>query len=222
MNFIAYYRVSTDKQGRSGLGLEAQQKTVVDYVEGRGDIVASFTEVESGKVNDRPQLADAIAQCRATSSTLIIAKLDRLARKVSFIANLMESEVEFIVADQPHADAFRLHIEAAISEDEGKKISERTRAALAAAKARGVKLGWSNPTRIQEARSAGILGASRGIAKAAKHALAVAPVIAAIKKEGKTTLRAIAAELNTRGITTARGGAWGTSNVRNIMKRKAA
>src|SRR5712671_6423852 len=140
--FVAYFRVSTDKQGASGLGLEAQREAVARYVAGAaGVIVAEFQEIESGKRNDRPQIAAALAACRLRRATLIIAKLDRLARNVHFISSLMESGVEFVAVDFPQANRLTVHILAAVAEHEATMISARTKAALAAAKARGVKLG---------------------------------------------------------------------------------
>src|SRR5580704_1939364 len=141
-NFVAYYRVSTERQGRSELGLEAQQKAVRDHLNGGNwGIVAEFTEVESGKRSDRPQLAAALAACRLRGAKLIIAKLDRLARNVHFVSGLMESGVDFVAADFPQANRLTVHILAAVAEHEAKMISERTKVALAAAKRRGVKLG---------------------------------------------------------------------------------
>jgi DNA invertase Pin-like site-specific DNA recombinase len=157
-NFVAYYRVSTERQGRSGLGLEAQQKAVRDHLNG-GDwkLVGEFTEVESGKRSDRPKLAEALKACRVRGATLIIAKLDRLARNVHFVSGLMESGVEFTAVDFPQANRLAVHILAAVAEHEAKMISERTKAALAAAKARGVKLGGfrKNAKLTVKARQAG-------------------------------------------------------------------
>src|SRR5580704_1542251 len=141
-SFVAYYRVSTQRQGRSGLGLEAQQKAVRDYLNG-GDwrMVGEFVEVESGRRKDRPRLAEALSMCRVHGAKLIIAKLDRLARNVAFISTLMDSGVDFEAADFPQANRLTIHILAAVAEHEARMISERTKAALAAAKRRGVKLG---------------------------------------------------------------------------------
>jgi DNA invertase Pin-like site-specific DNA recombinase len=137
--FVAYYRVSTQRQGRSGLGLEAQQKAVRDHLNGGNwRLVAEVTEVESGKRSDRPKLAEALKLCRLHGATLIIAKLDRLARNVAFISNLMDAGVEFHAVDFPQANRLTVHILAAVAEHEAKVISERTKAALAAAKRRGV------------------------------------------------------------------------------------
>ena len=140
--FIAYYRVSTKRQGRSGLGLEAQEAAVRDFLNGGNwQLVKEFTEIESGKRTDRPQLEKAFRACRVYGAKLIIAKLDRLARNVAFISNLMESGVEFEAVDFPQANRLTIHIMAAMAEHEAKMISDRTKAALAAAKRRGVKLG---------------------------------------------------------------------------------
>ena len=138
--WVIYKRVSTVRQGESGLGLEAQDAAIARLI-GNCNIIATFTEIESGRRCDRPQLAAAIAKCRETNARPVIGKLDRLARDVHVIAGLMKSDVKFVTADMPDADPFRLHIEAAIAEEEARKISARTCAALAAAKARGVKLG---------------------------------------------------------------------------------
>jgi DNA invertase Pin-like site-specific DNA recombinase len=161
--FIAYFRVSTDKQGVKGLGMEAQKDAVERYVESvDGDIVAAYTEVESGSNSDRPQLAKALAHARAAKAVLIIAKLDRLSRNLLFIAQLMESKVEFLACDFPQANKLMLHIMAAFAEHEREMISIRTKAALKAAKARGVRLG--NPgtprdmTKAWAARSANAAG----------------------------------------------------------------
>ena len=140
--YIAYYRVSTERQGQSGLGLEAQQAAVEQHLAG-GDwtLIESYTEIESGKRNDRPELAKAIAACKRNKATLVIAKLDRLARNVAFVANLIESGVSFLAVDNPHATKLLVHMLAAFAEHERDLISQRTRDALAAAKARGVELG---------------------------------------------------------------------------------
>ncbi len=142
IKYVAYYRVSTQRQGRSGLGLEAQRRAVRDYLDGNGTrVLAEFVEVESGAKSDRPELAKALAACRVHGATLVIAKMDRLARNVAFISNLMESGVEFTAVDFPQANRLTVHILAAVAEHERDMISERTKAALAAAKRRGVKLG---------------------------------------------------------------------------------
>jgi DNA invertase Pin-like site-specific DNA recombinase len=154
--FVAYYRVSTDRQGRSGLGLEAQQKAVMDYLNGGAwELVGEFIEVESGKKSDRPELSRAIDACRKHKARLVIAKLDRLSRNLAFVATLMESGVEFVAVDNPHANKLTIHILAAVAEHEREAISERTKAALAAAKARGKRLGTPRPPWRGEAHGEG-------------------------------------------------------------------
>ena len=219
MLFVTYLRVSTDRQGKSGLGLEAQRAAVLDHVSGKGEIAAEYVEIESGKRNERPQLACAMAEAKRIGAVLLIAKLDRLARNVAFIANLLEAGVEIAAADMPEANRFLLHVMAAVAEHEAQAISDRTRAALAAAKARGVKLGWSIPERASEQRQAARKGAAVNRARALAHAENVLPVIEQIRAGG-ASLRQIAAELNTRGIKTARGGKWYATTVRNIITAK--
>jgi DNA invertase Pin-like site-specific DNA recombinase len=170
--FIAYFRVSTDRQGKSGLGLEAQREAVLNYLNGGSwTMVAEFTEVESGKHADRPQLAAALAACKKQKAKLVIAKLDRLSRNLAFIATLMDSGAEFVAVDNPHANKLTIHILAAVAQHEREMIAQRTREALAAAKARGVKLG--NP-RLAEART-GVTAAR--IAAADAFAANVRPII---------------------------------------------
>jgi len=219
MLFITYLRVSTDRQGRSGLGLEAQRKAVADHVAGKGEIAAEYVEIESGKKNERPQLASALAEAKRIGAVLLIAKLDRLARNVAFIANLLEAGVEIAAADMPEANRFLLHVMAAVAEHEAQAISDRTKAALAAAKARGVKLGWAMPDRKAEQHQAAKKGAEINAQKADQHAANVLPVIRQIAAGG-ASLREIAAELNDRGIKTARGGLWYATTIRNILARE--
>lgn len=219
MLFVTYLRVSTDRQGKSGLGLEAQRAAVAEHVAGKGQIAAEYVEIESGKKNERLQLARAMAEAKRIGAVLLIAKLDRLARNVAFIANLLESGVEMAAADMPEANRFMLHIMAAVAEHEAQAISDRTKAALAAAKARGVALGWSMPERRDEQRQASRKGAAKNAQKADQHAANALPVIHQIAAGG-TSLRQIADELNTRGIKTARGGRWYAGTVRNIMARE--
>jgi DNA invertase Pin-like site-specific DNA recombinase len=215
--FVSYLRVSTARQGASGLGLEAQRAAVTGYLNG-GDwkLVQEVVEVESGKRNDRPALADALRLCRKHRATLVIAKLDRLARNVAFISNLMESGVEFVAADMPQADRFQLHIYAALAEQEAVAISKRTKAALAAAKARGTQLGGR---RVSRERWAEIrLGASAlRTAEADKRAADLLPVIESIKAGGGQTLRQIASGLNERNIATPRGGEWSAVQVQRVL-----
>jgi len=218
MKFVTYLRVSTERQGQSGLGLEAQRAAVAAHVLGRGEVVAEFVEVESGKRSDRPELARALAEAKRAGAVLLIAKLDRLARNVAFIANLLESGVEVTAADMPEANRFLLHVMAAVAEHEAQAISDRTKAALAAAKARGVKLGWSIPERAAEQHQAAKKGAAVNKVRALTHAENVLPVIEQVRAGG-ASLRQIAEELNARGIKTARGGKWHATTVRNALNR---
>lgn len=221
--YIAYYRVSTARQGASGLGLEAQQKAVRDFLNGNGcRIVAEYTEVESGKRPDRPELAKALTECRLRGAVLVIAKMDRLARNVAFVSNLMDSGVDFIAVDFPQANRLTVHILAAVAEHEARAISDRTKAALAAAKARGTKLG--NPANLTDAgRKRGTVKGNASKAKIADdRAAMLLPIVDEIRAQGATSLRAIAAALNERGVPGAQGGKWYASNVRLLLKRRKA
>jgi DNA invertase Pin-like site-specific DNA recombinase len=217
--FISYLRVSTDKQGQPGLGIDAQRKAVEDFLNGgEWQLLQEYVEVESGKRSDRPQLLAALAHAGATGATVVIAKLDRLARNVAFISNLMESGVEFVAADMPMANRLTVHVLAAVAEHEREMISQRTKVALAAAKARGVKLG--NPNGARALRGRGNAAAvAAGKAAADAHVARVMPVIEDIRGVGVTSLYGIAAELNTRGILTAHGGNWYPTTVRNLLAR---
>lgn len=217
-SFVAYYRVSTDKQGRSGLGLEAQQATVRDYLNG-GDwkLLAEVIEVESGKRSDRPNLEEAMRLCRLHGATLIIAKLDRLSRDAHFLLGLQKAGVEFIAVDMPSANKLTVGIMALVAEDEAKRISDRTKAALAAAKARGVKLGGNRGVELTEdVRKSGREARS---AKAKARANDLAPMIIELKAKGITSLGAIAKALNDRGIPTAKGGIWSATQVMRVMDK---
>lgn len=218
--FVAYYRVSTERQGRSGLGLEAQQEAVRSYLNGGGwQLVAEVVEVESGKRNDRPKLAEALKLCRVHRASLIIAKLDRLARNVHFVSSLMESGVEFTAVDFPQANRLTVHLLAAVAEHEAKAISERTKAALRAAKARGTKLGGDRGN-LQAVGDQGRAISKRvRQEKAQARAEDLSDVIQAIQQEGGTSLREIAAGLNARGIGTARGSEWSAVQVQRVLKR---
>ncbi len=217
---IAYYRVSTQRQGRSGLGIEAQRATVARFAEAGGiTVLHEFTEVETGKGADaldrRPQLASALATARQHKCPVLVAKLDRLSRDVAFIAGLMAQRVPFIVAELGiDADPFMLHLYAALAEKERRLISERTKAALASRKTTGMKLG--NPTN-------GTIAAAKGrqvsIGEADRFAKTVLPIIQSIQRSGITSLRGLAIALNNRGIPTARNGQWQVSNVRNLLAR---
>ena len=214
--YVAYYRVSTARQGKSGLGLEAQRQAVREHLDGRSwKLIGEFTEVESGKRSDRPKLAEALKACRLQGAKLIIAKLDRLARNVAFISNLMESKVEFEAVDFPQANRLTIHIMAAIAEHEAKMISDRTRAALAAAKARGKRLGGFRGRAGTAADCAKARQAKSLAAKA--RAIDIAPVIEDIRTAGANSLRSIARGLNVRGITAPRGGVWSAAQVRAVI-----
>jgi DNA invertase Pin-like site-specific DNA recombinase len=220
--FISYHRVSTDRQGQSGLGLEAQQKAVADYLNGGNwELVGEYTEVESGKRNDRPQLAAALEACKKHKAKLVIAKLDRLARNVHFISGLMESGVDFVAADMPEANKLTVHIMAAMAEHEREQISARTKAALAAAKARGKKLGWSMPSRKEEQAAAARKAVRNSKANADRFAANTLPIIKEIEASGISTLKGIAGALNARGVKTARGGKWYAATVKNVLAREA-
>ena len=222
---VSYLRVSTSGQGKSGLGLEAQREAVARFAETEGAaIVAEFVEVETGKGADaldrRPQLAGALATARRHKCAVVVAKLDRLSRDVAFIAGLMAQRVPFISVELgTDCDPFLLHLYAALAEKERALISGRTKAALAAAKARGVKLGGDRGYRITKA--AGEAGHAAVKALAADRAADVAPVIAELRATGANTLRAIAEGLNARGITTPRGGSWSAVQVQRVMARVA-
>ena len=210
-------RVSTDKQGASGLGLEAQRKAVADYLNGgKWALAAEMVEVESGKRSDnRPELHKALALCKKLKAKLIVAKLDRLARNVHFISGLMQSGVDFVAVDFPHVNKLTVHILAAVAEHEREMISDRTKAALAAAKARGQKLGGP---KLKEAQRSG----QEGNRKAAdRFAANVRPIIEGIRASGAVSLRAIAKALNARGVATARGGVWTPVQVTAVLRRSA-
>lgn len=217
--FVSYYRVSTQAQGASGLGLDAQREAVARHVRAAGGIiVAEFQEIESGKKNDRPEIAAALAACRLRRACLVIAKLDRLARNVHFIANLMESGVDFVACDNPHATRLTIHILAAVAEHEREMISQRTIAALAAAKARGVRLG--NPHLRPGDRRAAWGARKARTAAANAHAADCMPYIAAARRAGCRSLGELAQALTARGILTAAGGKeWRPSGVARVIVR---
>lgn len=228
VRYIAYYRVSTARQGRSGLGLDAQREVVRGHVSGSSELLAEFTEIESGRRSDRPELARALAACRLHRATLIIAKLDRLARNVAFISALLDSGVEFIAADMPAANRLTVHILAAVAENEARMISERTKAALAAAKRRGTKLGGF--------RGRIATDQDRQRASAAKTALAniraqdLADTVRGLQSQGIVSFRAIATRLTELGIPTTgshdrlgrptgHGGRWTGVQVGRVIAR---
>jgi DNA invertase Pin-like site-specific DNA recombinase len=213
--WVAYYRVSTDRQGESGLGLEAQRRAVADYLNGGSwTLAAEYTEVESGKRSDnRPQLTAALAACKRLKAKLIVAKLDRLSRNVGFICALLNSGVEFVAADMPHANKMTLQVLAVFAEHERDLISARTKQALAAAKERGVQLG--GPKRAE----ASALGAAANRANAERFAANTLPIIREIQASGVTSLRGVARALTARGVPSARGTPWSPVAVSNIIKR---
>lgn len=220
--FVAYYRVSTDKQGRSGLGLEAQRHAVETHVaSGSSAVVAEFVEIESGRKKDRPQLIAALAAARAHRATLVIAKLDRLARNVHFVSGLMESGVEFIAADMPTVNRLTVHILAAVAEEEARMISARTKAALTAAKARGVLLGNPNlrAGSPEQARAANTVRSGRARVRRAD----ILPFIESAKRAGASTLQELADALDARGVPTpsGRGTRWQPAQVGRVMGRYA-
>jgi DNA invertase Pin-like site-specific DNA recombinase len=220
---IAYLRVSTRQQGQSGLGLEAQRAAIVRFAEAEGmTLLGEYIEVETGKGCDaldrRPQLAAALAAARAAKCSVLVSKLDRLSRDVAFVSGLMAQRVPFIVAELGRdADPFMLHLYAALAEKERRLISERTRAALAAKKSAGHKLG--NPRNIA---AAGALGRTVQTAAAGQFTAAVLPVVQSIRSSGATSLEAITVALNQRGVRSARGGRWYASAVANLLARAAA
>jgi DNA invertase Pin-like site-specific DNA recombinase len=222
--FISYLRVSTARQGRSGLGLEGQRSAIARFAADAGmTMLAEHIEVETGKGADalerRPQLKAALDAARRAKLPIVVAKLDRLSRDVSFISGLMAHRVPFISTELgADVDPFVMHIFAALAQKERQMISQRTTAALAEAKLRGATFGLSNPSRT-DAFAVSALGQAAVKAEADRHAKNVLPVIKQIQAAGSTTLRAIANELNGRGIRTARGGDWHSSTVRNLLQR---
>jgi len=217
--FVSYLRVSTSKQGRSGLGLEAQRNAVEQYLDGgRWELLAEYVEVESGKKNDRPELIRAMHHAKVTGATLIIAKLDRLARNVHFISGLMETGVDFVAVDMPEANRFTIHIFAAAAEHEREMASQRTKAALQAAKARGVKLG--NPNGAAHLKGFGNDQAVAAIQEAAQHfAEELRPIVEDIRAHGVASIRGICSELNRRSITTPRDRQWHPTGVARLLSR---
>lgn len=220
MKLISYLRVSTQRQGVSGLGLAAQQQAIDAYTSRvGGEVVATYTDVESGKRNDRVQLESAIKRCRLTGSTLLIAKLDRLSRNKAFLFKLMESKIKFICADMPEANELTISFMALIADHEGKVISERTKAALQAAKARGVKLGNTANLTNRDTTAAN----KTRLDKSYKRNGELLEVIDAMTAEyGELSLRTMAEKLNDAGYTTARGKRWQANSVRRVIRSRTA
>lgn len=212
--FIAYYRVSTQRQGRSGLGLEAQRQAVAHYLDGsRWELLAEFTEVESGKRDNRAELQKALAACKRNKAKLVIAKLDRLSRNASFLLSLRDAKVDFVCADMPEANRLTIGIMAVMAEHERDMISKRTKEALAAAKRRGVKLG--NDRADVKAMNA------EKKRQADDFAESLRPMLEALQSAGMTQRR-IVEELNARGIASRTGGVWHLTQLRRVINRLAA
>lgn len=219
--FVAYHRVSTAKQGRSGLGLEAQEAAVAAYVRGQepsAKLLGTYTEVESGRRGDRPELARALDHVRLTGATLLIAKLDRLSRDAHFLLGLQKAEVDFVACDMPAADRFTVGIMAMLAQKESELISARTKEALAAAKRRGTRLG--NPNGARHLRG---LGNGKAVAAVRSGAQARADqlrrVLRELREAGVTSANGLARALNERHVATARGGMWTARSVLNVMGR---
>jgi DNA invertase Pin-like site-specific DNA recombinase len=221
MKVVAYYRVSTAAQGRSGLGLDAQRESVSQFCEGRAcELLGEYVEVESGKRNDRPELVRALHHAKVTGATLVVAKMDRLSRNAAFLLTLKDSGAKLVAADQPDVNDMTVGILAVIAEGERKAISERTSAALKAAKARGTKLGNPNGAGALRRAAKGNKAALMTIKEAAdRHAMDLAPVIHHLRAGGRTSLRQIATALNERHMRTPRGGQWHPTSVRNLIAR---
>jgi DNA invertase Pin-like site-specific DNA recombinase len=218
MKYIAYYRVSTKQQGKSGLGLDAQKKMVTDFITSDGgEVTGEFTEVESGKHDERPELLRAMKQAALVGGKLLVGKLDRLSRDLHFITSLQKSRVGFVVCDLPGCDSFTIHIYGALAQRERELISSRTKSALAEAKKRGVKLGTDNLHMVDIAEAS-----KRGVAsiqeRADVFATKVRPVILDMQQAGKS-LNKIAEALDDLGVATARGGKWTATAVKNLLAR---
>ena len=220
--FVSYLRVSTASQGCSGLGLEAQRQAVDTYLNGGSwELVAEYVEIESGKKDDRPELQRALHYAKVTGAILVIAKLDRLSRDAHFLLGLQKAGAKFVAADMPEANETMVGFMAIMAQHEREMISRRTREALAAAKARGVKLG--NPNGAAHLRGLGNDAAVARIKENADNrATDLAPIIADMRQQGVGSVRAMAREMNQRGILTARGGRWHPTTVARLLDRLAA
>ena len=228
--FVAYYRVSTAKQGASGLGLDAQRRAVQEYAKARGgQVLAAFEEIESGKRDDRPALTEALDHCRLTGARLVIAKLDRLSRDVAFLATLKKGDVDFVACDMPDANTLTIHILAAVAQAEREAISARTRAALDEIRAR-LKVGGEHVSR-RSGKPISRLGGPNGltvsrpdlgtaavVAKANAHAKRLEPTVRALRGEG-LSYAAIALRLAELGARTPRGGTWTAMGVKRVLDR---
>jgi DNA invertase Pin-like site-specific DNA recombinase len=216
-NYITYYRVSTQQQGKSGLGLDAQKTAVMTYLGSYGgQTLASFTEIESGKDNERPELHKALKRCRQTRATLLVAKLDRLSRNAAFLLSLRDAGVRFVAADMPEANEAMIGFMAVMAQYERDQISHRTRVALAAAKARGTRLG--NPNLRPGTAENAALARSALVSQATARAVDLNEVIMDAQQLGKTSLRQIAEHMNTLGIATPRGSQWTAAGIQRLRK----
>lgn len=214
-NFISYLRVSTARQGQSGLGLEAQRRAIAQYLNGGAwSLLEEFVEVESGKNRERPKLAASFAACRLTGAKLLIAKLDRLSRDAGFLLGLDKAGVEFVAVDMPHANRLTIGIMAVVADEERRMISARTKAALAAAKERGAVLGGFRGVKVDHAQGTAAL-----VRKADEFAARVGPIIETMRAQG-LSFAAISEQLNARQIRTARGGAWAAMSVKRVLDRQ--
>jgi len=219
VKWISYLRVSTDRQGKSGLGIEAQRNSVTDFLNGgQWRLVKEYTEVESGKLTSRPMLAEAIKTCRAYGAKLVIAKLDRLSRDAHFLLGLEKAGIDFVAADMPDANRLTVGIMAMVAEEERRMISKRTKDALAAAKRRGTKLGGDRG--VMPSRKTSAMGVAAPQTRANSRAADIAPIITELQAAGAESLRAIADGLNDAGIPTARGqGKWSAIQVQRTLAR---
>lgn len=219
-SFVCYYRVSTRRQGRSGLGIDAQKRTVADFVRSEGGrVVEEFVELESGRRKDRPQLAAALSACRVHQATLVVAKLDRLARNAAFLLSLRDAGVDLCACDLPGMNRMTVGIMAVVAEEEARMIADRTRAALQAAKRRGVILG--TPGNLSSAgRKRGNRASAASRANAARaRASDLMPLLIRLRERGASSLRELADGLNTMGIRSARGASWTPTAVRRVLQR---
>lgn len=217
--YVSYLRVSTNKQERSGAGLDAQRQAVTDYLNGgRWKLIAEYVETDSGRKRTRPQLAEAIRACRTYRATLVVAKLDRLARDVGFLSKLRDEQVDFVAADMPGANKFCLTVMMALAEQEAEMTADRTQKALATKRARGIKLGRPENLKPEHrAKAAGAAGAAHR-ERARERAEQLRPAIRAVKAEGAESLRQIAAALNARGVPTRREeGEWTATQVSRVL-----
>lgn len=217
--YVSYLRVSTDKQGRSGLGLEAQRNAIQTYLSGSDcELLGEYVEVESGKNTNRPKLTEALKRCRLTGATLVIAKLDRLSRNAHFLLTLQEEGVKFVAADMPEANNLTVGIMALVAQQEREAISKRTKEALRQAKERGQRLG--NPNGAAHLKGRGNREAVDSVRRNAdEFAESLRETLSELIESGVTSARGIATKLNQMGILTARGGQWHQSTVSNLLKR---